>query len=77
MVAPTDVPRIVWDCARLAGSGDQRHAELILAALPLTLTELDALAADSPFRDGSIADAARCARFDAHLSVLRGWLSED
>jgi hypothetical protein len=50
---------------------DQEHARRILAAYPLSATTLETLAAETPYRLGTIGDARRSSAFEAHLQQLR------
>ena len=53
---------------------DREHADLILAAAPLTERAYDALLARAPYRTGAIVDPARIERFEVHAADLRARL---
>lgn len=53
---------------------DRAHAHRILAELPLAVGVLEERAAEAPYRTGTIEDAERIARFEAHLVELRAML---
>jgi len=50
---------------------DREHAERVLAELPMTVAELDALLDESPHRCGTIGDAERLRRFERGSERLR------
>lgn len=50
------------------------HADLILAAAPLTERVFDRLLENAPYRTGTITDLARIHRFEVHAAELRARL---
>lgn len=53
---------------------DITHADLILAAAPLSERTYDELLARMPYRTGAVTDAARIQRFEVHAADLRARL---